>query len=91
MEKRFEKKKSEYVTAGTNFISLGFSFGKRNLDLPVELSGGHYAVYCIGSWQESQNYAYNLCLRGNQRVDFAKSHTTRIPNLIKDCLETINL
>lgn len=49
------------------YDNVGFSQGKRNLDMKVELSGGRYAVYCVGSW-EAKNFDYNLCLKGNQRV-----------------------
>ena len=68
----------------------GFKAGDRNLDVDLNLSAGLYAVYCIGWWGE-KNYDYNLSISGNQKVEFAKSPTTRVPNLIQSCMESVNL
>jgi hypothetical protein len=43
-----------------------------------------------GNWR-NQEYSYNLTFYGSERVDFERVYTSKLPNLISQSLESLNV
>jgi len=67
-----------------------FTLNGRNLDLEVNLAAGTYTAFVSANWRHAE-YAYNLTFYGSERVDFERVYTEKVPNLISQSLEEINV
>jgi hypothetical protein len=56
----------------------------------VNLTPGNYTVFVSANWKHVE-YAYNLTFYGSEKIDFERVYTERVPNLISQSLENINL
>lgn len=56
----------------------------------MSLTPGSYTVFISGNWKHTE-YAYNLTFYGSERIDFERVYTAKVPNLISQSLETLNL
>lgn len=56
----------------------------------MNLSPGIYTVFVSANWKHSE-YAYNLTFYGSERIDFERIYNEKVPNLIGQSLESLNL
>lgn len=58
--------------------------------MEVNLAPGSYTVFVAGNWKHHE-YSYNLTFYGSERVDFERVYTSKVPNLINQSLEALNV
>jgi hypothetical protein len=56
----------------------------------VNLAPGSYTVFVAGNWKGAE-HSFNLSFYGADRIDFERVHTEKIPNLISQSLEALNV
>lgn len=54
------------------------------------MTPGSYTVFVAANWKQTE-YSYNLTFYGSERVDFEKVYTSKLPNLISQSLESLNV
>ena len=54
------------------------------------MTPGSYTVFVAANWKHTE-HSYNLTFYGSERVDFERVYTSKIPNLISQSLESLNV